>query len=328
MKNVNLAILINSFNRLELFKHAISALNGWLPADPHWQGRAAVVVYDAGSTDGTLEWLAEQRQSSSFPIEVITPSGPEEDTSFAAGLNTAASYAIEKYADLDYLLFYETDNQILSAEPLTRAESLLAQQENLAACGFTVKKVDGRPAGIGAPFPSVWKFLLGPKIVHRLQLDAIPCHDPAVYTDQEFCLLDVIYTSPLLVKVASWQASGGLDANTFPFSDCDLDWAKVLHDQGEKMAVIPADGVIHDNQATLSAWSGKRALQYHRGRYRYLRKHAGVKLWTIWPLGLLARHGAEFVAANLLYLNDGERRKKMSATAGKLFTKCLSGYEQ
>ncbi|MEO0734313.1 MAG: hypothetical protein AAFZ52_15865 [Bacteroidota bacterium] len=325
--NIELAVLINSFNRLSLFKDALAALNGWLPADPKWYDKVAVVVYDAGSTDGTQEWLAAQKEKTAFPIEVVTPRSAEEDTSFAAGLNTIAATAIERFPKLKHLLFYETDNQILSAEPLTRAADVLENSTDLAACGFTVKKVDGQPAGIGAPFPSAWKFLLGPKVVHYLQLDAIPCHDPAVYEKQPYCLLDVIYTSPLLVKVSAWQASGGLDAHTFPFSDCDLDWAKVLYDQGQRMAVIPAEGVIHDNQATLSAWSGKRALQYHRGRYRYIRKHTNKVVAGLLPAGLLLRHAAEWAAANVLFLGQRERRRKMAGTASKLFASCLRGYE-
>ena len=327
-ETIELAILINSFNRLPLFRQAIAALDGWLPTDERWRGRAAVVVYDAGSTDGTLKWLRATAERSAYPVHVITPKDEREDTSFAAGLNTAAAFAIDSFTNLSHLLFYETDNQILTAEPLTRAHRLLSGREELAACGFTVRKVDGQPAGIGAPFPSAWKFLLGPKMVHRLQLDAIPHHEPTAYSEADHRELDVIYTSPLLVKVSAWTASGGLDAQTFPFSDCDLDWAKVLYDRGLRMAVIPAEGVIHNNQATLSAWSGKRALQYHRGRYRYLRKHKSRALMTVLPLGLAARHAAEWAAVNVLYLNDGERRRRMSATAGKLFTRCLSGYEE
>ncbi len=326
--DISIAILINSFNRLELFREALRPLRQWLPTDPNFRGQVAVVVYDAGSNDGTLEWLAEQKQRADFPIEVLTPQSAGEDTSFAAGLNTIAAYAIERYKSLEYLLFYETDNQILSAPPLNKAREVLARHDTMAACGFTVRYVDGRPAGIGASFPTVWKFLLGPKLVHALKLDAIRYRNADAFTGVDYGILDIVHTSPLLVKVAAWIDSGGLDAKRFPFSDCDLDWAKVLHDKGWFLSVIKTDEVIHDNQAAISSWSANRAIMSHQGRLRYLKKHAKGKVFLAWPAGLLLRHGAEWVLSNIVYLHKPKRRRQIRQTTGRLFRYCLNGYEQ
>ncbi len=326
--DIRTAILINSFNRLDLFREALKPLQQWLPSDPAWKRRVAVVVYDAGSTDGTLEWLEEQKQAASFPIEIVVPQSAEEDTSFAAGLNTIAAFAIERYKSLDYLLFYETDNQILSAPPLTKAREVLERHDKMAACGFTVRYVDGRPAGIGASFPTVWKFFLGPKLVHALKMDSIRYRNADAFTGVDYGILDIVHTSPLLVKVSAWLDSGGLDAERFPFSDCDLDWAKVLHDKGWLLSVIKTDEVIHDNQAAISSWSANRAIQSHQGRLRYLKKHARSKVFLAWPVGLLLRHGVEWMLANLIYLGKPDRRRQIRSTTGRLFRYCLSGYER
>ncbi len=326
--DIRIAILINSFNRVDLFREALRPLQQWLPTDDNFRGQVAIVVYDAGSTDGTLEWLADQKKQASFPMEVITPQSAEEDTSFAAGLNTIAAYAIERYTHLQYLLFYETDNQILSAPPLAKARGVLERHENMAACGFTVRYVDGRPAGIGASFPTVWKFLLGPKLVHALKMDAIRYRNADAFLESDYGILDIVHTSPLLVKVEAWLDSGGLDAERFPFSDCDLDWAKVLHDRGWLLSVIKTDDVIHDNQAAISSWSANRAIMSHQGRLRYLKKHAKGRVFLAWPAGLLLRHGVEWILSNVVYLGKPERRRQIRQTTGRLFRYCINGYER
>ena len=324
MESIDIAIIINSLNRFALLQECLTVLEKWIPHSV-FKGRCAVVVYEAGSTDGSIEWLQNGAQTLSFSIEVILPH-PKEDTSFAAGLNRGVAYAEAKFQALKYLIFYETDNQILCAESVSRALLQLTLQEKLGACGFTVRQLNGKPAGIGQPFPSLLNFALGKNIVHRLQLEAIPYRWEKRTAEIEFSEVDVVYTSPLVVKLAAWKESGGLDSEYFPFSDCDVDWARRLYNLGWRMGVIRSDDVIHDNQDALSTWSKSRAIQNNRGRLHYFQRHRPLGVFAVWPVLLILRHLIELIGVKLT-VRDPNRRAKLSNQFLELLKSSFRKYE-
>jgi GT2 family glycosyltransferase len=323
MNNIDIAIIINSFNRLSLLKECIGVLSAWLPYSD-LNNRCVVVVYDAGSTDGSIDWLMEEAQQLGITLKVIV-AGPGDDSSFSAGLNTAVACVEEEFTFIRYLLFYETDNQILAPQPIVQALDLLKQVDRLAAVGFTVRKHDGTPAGVGQPFPSLLNFSLGKNVVHRLQLEAIK-YNWKVKAGIEYSEVDVVYTSPLLVRMDAWKVSGGMDAATFPFSDCDVDWARRLRVIGWSMGVIRSDVVIHDNKQVLSNWSRSRSLQAHRGRLKYFFRHSSIAVYAIWPALLLLRHLLELIAVKLI-IKDPARRKQLSSQFWGLLKACPKRYE-
>ncbi len=323
MNNPKVAVIINSLNRLELLRECLTTLNSAVCG----AGKAnefVAVVYDAGSTDGSDEWLKSAGQHLDIRVETLVPE-PGEDTSFAAGINTAAGYATTRYPGIEYLLFYETDNQILHFDALYRAIFQLLAREDLAACGFTVRHHDGSPAGTGQPFPSLFNFLLGKNLVSRLGLEAIPYRWQTAPDGSRFSEADVVYTSPLLVRLEAWKASGGLDAASFPFSDCDVDWARRLRNLGWKMGVIQTGHVIHDNRNALSAWSGLRALHSHRGRLRYFRRHRPLGIYLVWPVLLPLRHLFEWIGSRLV--RDPFRRERLSLQFMQLLKTSYKGYQ-
>ncbi|TDN39580.1 glycosyltransferase family 2 protein [Hymenobacter sp. UV11] len=324
MNEIDIAIIINSFNRLSLLQECLEILNKWIP-ESTFKNRCAVVVYEAGSTDGSIEWLEKDTIKLHFPIKVVLPN-PGDDTSFAAGLNAGVSYAEAKFSGLKYLLFYETDNQILGPAPLSQALLQLATRERLGACGFTVRRHDGSPAGVGQPFPELLNFALGNNIVHHLQLEAIPYRWQKSSDGIEFSEVDVVYTSPLLVRLDAWKVSGGLDPDRFPFSDCDVDWARRLRDLGWRMGVVRSNEVIHDNRDALSGWSKSRALQNNRGRLRYFQRHSPLGLFAVWPGLLLLRHLVELVGTKLV-VKEPTRRAQLSSQFLGLLKSCPRKYE-
>lgn len=325
MFNPEIAVIINSYNRLHLLKDCLKALTRWMPVT-EFSTRCAIIVYDAGSTDGSLEWLKNHASRSGAPLSVIIPK-LGDDTSFAAGINTGVAYAVKHYHSLKYLLFYETDNQILSPKPLIQALIKLDELPRLAACGFTVKSHKGNSVGVGQPFPRLINFTIGKNLVSKFQLERIPYEWKRDEEGVLFSEVDVVYTSPLLVKVEAWKESGGLDATTFPFSDCDVDWARRLWNIGWKMGVINTDDVIHDNQESISDWSKTRAIQSHRGRFRYLKRHHFIGIYLVWPFMLLIRHIIELLST-LILIKEPVRRTQLSKQFYLLLRTSLSGYEQ
>lgn len=314
-----IAILINSFNRLELLQSSLSALEAWISKNPDDFG-CRIYVFDAGSTDGSLEFL---RERTAPKFHLLTPE-PDQDTSIAGGFNAAAAAALSDPSGVTHLLLYETDNAIHSADAVKSALAELDSRSELAACGFTVRRHDGRPAGVGMPFPRLRSFLAGQKTSRFFQMERVPYRWESSGKGK-FSFVDVVFTSPLLVKAGAWKDTGGMDSKVFPFSDCDVDWAKRLALKGWKMGVVETADVIHDNQKALSEWSKTRAIDFHRARLRYFRRYRPIGIFLIWPWLLILRHALELMVARL-FIRDAHRRDRLTGQFSRLLRSCASDY--
>ncbi|MBC8121700.1 MAG: hypothetical protein H7Y22_07690 [Gemmatimonadaceae bacterium] len=305
--DVKLVAIVNSFNRISLLQQGLPSLVNALRGCPF---QTAIVVFEAGSTDGSREWIEQFRASTQVAIDIISPA-PGEDSSFGAGVNAACAYAACKYPQLEWYFLFETDNWIASPEPLQLATALLESQSRLAAVGFTVCKHSGEAAGIGCPFPTAWQFVLGQQLTLHLGLDR-QAGTWKSFANSRWCLYDVVYTSPIVICRRAWEDSTGLDSQSFPFSDCDIDWSWRQHKRGWRTAVLDVQGVVHDNQQTLSNWSVTRVVGFHQARLQLLRRHLGGWVNLLKPL-LFLRHCLELV----LILIAAHRFKQLKNSMSK-----------
>jgi GT2 family glycosyltransferase len=285
---VELVAIVNSFNRRSLLERALTSLAEALRSA---RFGSAIVVFEAGSNDGSAEFLRSWSENHSSD-NLIVIEAVEDQRSFSAGVNSACAAAISRFPNCRWLFLYETDNWLTNAEPLEQAISLLELEPRLAAAGFTVKQHDGKSFGYGMRFPTTLSFVLGQNLAAMCKLHAP--NDSASQTTGEiqWRTCDVVFTSPLLVRREAWQQSEGFDAKNFPFSDTDLDWAWRCAKLGWKIAVIASDNVVHDNLQQLSAWSVNRVVDFHRNRFRLLKRHRGKYVALLKPL-LFIRHALE-----------------------------------
>jgi GT2 family glycosyltransferase len=285
---VELVTVINSFNRRALLEHALTSLTEILRHAPFG---SAIIVFEAGSNDGSAEFLKAWRENNPADnLSIID--APVGRGSFSDGVNMGCAAAISRFARCQWLFLYETDNCLTSVAPLQKAIALLKLEPQLAAVGFTVKQHDGKFYGYGMRFPTASSFALGQNLAAQLNM-----HSPNNSAWQtrdgiRWRTCDVVFTSPLLIRREAWEQSGGFDEKNFPFSDSDLDWAWRCAKLGWKMAVISSDGVVHDNLEQLSAWSANRALDFHRNRFRLLKRHCGAYVSLLKPI-LFLRHCLE-----------------------------------
>lgn len=290
-EHVELAAIVNSFNRLSLLQEGLPALYSALAA---LQQPAAIVVFDAGSSDGSRLWLEKfVEEHEQIAVHLIYPE-PGQDSSFSAGVNLSAARAEELFPQLKWLFFYETDNWIANSGPIETAVRLLNNQAGLAAVGFTVRSHNGQPVGFGCSLPSVFQFILGPQLSFLLRLDRPHLNQGGTIDQIRWYFCDVVFTSPLVVAKEAWSQSQGMDYKNFPFSECDIDWALRLHKLGWKLSVLETSDVVHDNRQVLSDWSSTRVVHLHRARLRLLRKHGGTWISAIKPL-LFLRHILELM---------------------------------
>jgi hypothetical protein len=254
---------------------------------------SAIIVFDAGSEDGSTEFLNTWRAQNATDNLIVVTSA-DGGSSFAEGVNAACSTALARFPECRWLFLYETDNWLSSIAPVDQAMSLLGEQPQLAAVGFTVKRHSGVFCGYGMRFPSYLSLALGLNLTVRWNLDT-PNDSPWQKTGNvRWRTCDAVFTSPLLIRREAWEQTHGFDAKTFPFSESDLDWAWRCAKLGWNMAVIASDDVVHDNLQQSSAWSANRIVEFHRSRLRLLKRHRGNRGALIKPL-LFFRHGVETI---------------------------------
>ena len=308
VNSVQFVAIVNSFNRLELFRQSLPSLVAALESCTF---RTAIVIFEAGSTDGSLEWLEEYSQHylnspqdrQLDAIHVLTP-GAGDDTSFSAGVNAGCQVALERYPELKSLFLFETDNWIGSPRPLELALRLMKRDDRIAAVGFTVKNHQGQPVAFGQHLPSVLEMIVSSRLFWSKPISTLRRHltnrqqritgwQP--FEDTRRVNFDVVYTSPLAIERSAWEMTGGMDSENFPFSDCDIDWAWQLKKAGKIMSVLEVDDVVHDNRAIESSWSQLRVLRLHQARCKLIDKHYGSgTLFAIKPL-LFVRHAIELL---------------------------------
>ncbi len=303
---VEFVAVINSFNRAKLLEKAVGSLSRELRDAPFGSG---IIVFEAGSTDGSKEFLDNWRlQNANDNLIVVTSC--DGKSSFSDGVNIGCATALGRFPDCEWLFLYETDNWLADVDPLLDAVSLLKAQPNLAAAGFTVKLHNGRPCGYGMRFPDYPSFVLGQNLSASWNL--IRPNDSIWQTTGgiRWRTCDVVFTSPLLIRRAAWEQSRGFDADAFPFSDSDVDWAWRCAKLGWKMAVITTDGVVHDNLQQASAWSANRVIDFHRGRLRVLKRHRGNRSAVVKPL-LGLRHLLEIFILTRKSSSDPVAKSKL-----------------
>jgi GT2 family glycosyltransferase len=304
---IELVAIINSFNRRELLEKAIVSLTQALRNAAFG---SAIIVFDAGSNDGSVEFLNTwQEKNPDDKLILMKSSG--SNSSFAEGVNAACGAALDRFPECCWLFLYETDNWVHSIESVDQAISLLRAQPALAAVGFTVKRHNGTFCGYGMRFPGYFSLAAGLNLTVRWNLDPPNQSSWQETANVRWRTCDVVFTSPLLIRREAWQQTEGFDANAFPFSESDLDWAWRCAKLGWKMAVIASDSVVHDNLQQSSAWSANRVVEFHRSRLRLLKRHRGDRSALIKPL-LFFRHCIETIML---------RRKGSDPTAAEKLAK-------
>src|SRR5947209_6484936 len=80
----------------------------------------AIVVFEAGSTDGSLE-LLESWRDANHGDNLVLLKGSEGRSSFSEGVNAACAEALARFPNARWLLFYETDNYLSNLSPIENA---------------------------------------------------------------------------------------------------------------------------------------------------------------------------------------------------------------
>ncbi len=287
---------------------------------------SAILVFDAGSADGSQDYVKRlAAEHPELPIHLITPNDPTRN-SFAEGCNQAIEHAAARFPELVWCLFYETDNQFLDHTALAKSIRFLESRPSLGGVGFTVEHLNGQKIGYGCRFPSPLSFALGQQLTSHIHLDEPPSKVWHLGSSGErWQLCDVVYTSPLLIRLQTWKESGPMNAQLYPFTDSDVEWCWRAKQMGWPMATLDLPGVVHDNAGAMSQWSSRRVLWFHQSRMRLVRQLHPVRARLVRPL-LFVRHVFEIIILATKAPRSTHARKSMQ-TRFKLLKGVWSGYE-
>jgi len=227
-------VLILSYNGMPLLQDSISS---YLEND---YNNFQVVVVDNGSTDGTMEYVANK-----YPEVYVHRA--EKNLKYSGGLNYGMEYAFDQ-RKADYALItnndVKADNNMISA--------LVETAEQSVKTAFTIGKVyyfdlPDTFQTVGKKFdPFLWNGgHIGNNEKDQGQYDSI----------EERAWCDDIYW---LVKKEIWDITGGYDTE-FAFQGEDFDWQVRAKKIGYKIMYTPFAKLWHKESMTIGKSSPLKA---------------------------------------------------------------------
>jgi N-acetylglucosaminyl-diphospho-decaprenol L-rhamnosyltransferase len=207
----------------------------------------------------------------------------------------------------------ENDSRLLRE---ARGELCLLLNEDAELCPGAVAALVGAlradPAAVaagaklldpeGEPQPSAWRLPgLGTSVASALFL-----HRRLVVQSRGDITREVgwVQSAAMLVRREAVGAVGYFDPGFFVYSD-ETDLCKRLHDAGGRILWVPsAEAIHHEQLASDSAAGERRVVEFHRGRYRYMRRHHSAAAAFAARLLAAWTYGARAVAAMVLPGHD------------------------
>lgn len=224
-----------------------------------------VLVLDNASDDGSPEAVAD-RDVRLFVLERRT--GKAENDS-----------RLMETAEGRYCLLLNEDAELVEGAAAALVEALEADP-CAAAAGAQLLDPAGVPHPCAWRFPGVLTALAGALFLHRLF--TVQSKGDAVRR------VNWVQSSAMLVRREAAEAVGWLDPQFFVYSD-ETDFCKRLADAGWSTLYVPSARAVHHEQLSSDlASAGRRIVEFHRNRDRYMRKHhsgpaaAAVRMLTAW----------------------------------------------
>src|SRR2546430_9347891 len=116
---IELVAIINSFNRRSLLERALASLTEALRSA---RFPSAVIVFEAGSNDGSSEFLNAWRENHSGENFFVIKASPDR-RSVSDGVNIGCADAIARLPHGRLPLLYETDNCLTHVGPMEQRMS-------------------------------------------------------------------------------------------------------------------------------------------------------------------------------------------------------------
>ena len=244
----------------------------------------AVVIVDNGSTEEGRNRLLEAFKGADQYVFVV-PS--EENLGFARGNNLGAQVAANQFGP-DVLLFANNDIRIVEPDAVEQMAFKLRSLDKAGALGPKVVGLDGRLQS-PEPFISFWDRHIGLYCgsLFSSKSKKRPFWEEYSQTAGEGFHYR-ISGSFFMVKAADYSACGGMDPNTFLYSE-EMILSERLKGIGKGVYYFPEVSVVHEHGATTRKYYDKvrvRELKYRSEKY-YYRTYIGTPRWQFWVADLV-----------------------------------------
>lgn len=237
--NVNLSIIILSYNTKELTKRCLSSLYRNLPKNKNFL--TEIIIVDNGSSDGTIETLKNYQKSNTF-LQFIPN---KTNLGYPMGNNQALKVASGKY-----ILFLNSDT-IIEKLDFFRLLNYLESNQEIGALTVKVLLPNGKidPASHRG-FPTLWSafcYFFGlEKLFNKFPyLNRIFGNYHLVHLNRESVHeIDSGSGAFYLTRKDLLDKIGGFDETFFMYGE-DLDLSFRIKKSGYKIIYYPAYQVIH-----------------------------------------------------------------------------------
>ncbi len=266
--------IVNTNGREHLLR-CLRSVGATLPAGLE----AEVLVLDNASGDGSApaaQELADADRGLGLPFRLVQNARrlgkAENDT------------LLLRSAKGEFALLLNEDSEVLPGcvEALVAA---LRADPHAAAAGAQLVAPDGSRSACAWRLPGVGTALAQALFLHRVFVTQSGGSGRSV---------GWVQSAAMLIRVEAAAEVSYLDPEFFVYSD-ETDFCKRLGDAGWRILYVPEAEAIHHEQLTTDISGGaRRAVEFHRNRDRYMRKHhtgaaaAAVRGLTAWSYAVRA----------------------------------------
>jgi GT2 family glycosyltransferase len=249
-------VVVLTVDQLQITKRLLDSLM------PAIDSACRVLVWDNGSSDGTIESLRSQ-----FPWVHVC--GSAQNLGVAVGRNRAAQKAIDEW-NPQFLLFIDNDMTV-DAGFLPPLEAPFSADPSLAQTTAKIRDLNWPERLYGAGGCRI-RFWLGDTThVGSGQLDRGQFDDAKACIPSGGCML---------VRATSFEHLGGFDEIFSPYGPEDLDFGLRARKAGLKALYVPHSIVFHESTPGRTFESGTYSETYatHRSRhwFQFMNRHASI----------------------------------------------------
>ena len=247
---MDLSIALVNWNNRDYLEQCLASINATqLPLDYE------IVVSDNGSTDGSLQMLAER-----YPEVIVVENG--QNVGVARGNNQCIRHSTGRHI---YILNNDT---LVNRDSIMRMVTFLDAHPDAGAAGGNLLNPDGSFQASFCQFPTLLEeFLIVTHIGKRLN-PHFPSHNGPYPEVRE---VDWISSASIMVRREAIEQIGLIDEEYFIYSD-ETDWQYRLWQAGWKVYYLPDATTIHFGGGSFEP-GGRRFTLVYRGRMLFARKH-------------------------------------------------------
>lgn len=254
---INLSIALVNWNNRDYLRQCLESI-----AAAELPLTYDIVVSDNGSTDGSLEMLAEQ-----FPYVRVVQNG--KNVGVARGNNECIRNSTGEYI---YVLNNDT---IVNRESIKAMVEFLDEHPEVGAVGGNLLNPDGTLQASFCTFPTLWEEFLLVTHLGMARNPYFPAHHGVWPSARK---VDWLSSASIVVRRAAIEGIGLIDEDYFIYSD-ETDWQYRLWQAGWEVWYLPEVSTIHFGGGSFQP-GGRRYTLVYRGRMLFARKHYS-KLYSV-----------------------------------------------